>query len=242
VVAQHPCDPVAVRKPPSIDESMIDRILYERMVIGNEVCDSIAKLGRLHATVLLSGEPGTGRTLAARLLHEQSPWADAPLRTINCSLAGGSWGAWWVKRGTLVLENVSALNKSEQKLLLQRMQEYPLPDRVICTTLPTLRRLVARRIFSEELYYRINVISLELQPLRERPDVILPLAAYAATRAAAAQNKLVPQITADAVDVLLHYRWPGNVRELEHVITLPVGRSQHNAITASDVIIEPRSS
>jgi DNA-binding NtrC family response regulator len=113
---------------------------------------------------------------------------------------------------------------------------------VICTTPPTLSRLVDRRIFSEELYHRINVISMELQPLRERPDVILPLATYAATRAAAAQNKLVPQITSDARDVLLRYRWPGNVRELERVITLAVGRSQHNAITASDVSVESRSS
>jgi DNA-binding NtrC family response regulator len=242
VAAQHLCDRVAVRKPPSIDESLIDKILYERLVIGNYVWDLIPIFVRSHTTLLVSGEPGSGRTVAARLIHEQSPWADAPLKTIDCSLPGASWGAWWVTRGTLVLENVSALNKSEQKLLLQRMQEDSLPDRVICTTAPMLRRLVDRRIFSEELYHRINVISLELQPLRERPDVILPLAEYAAIRAAAAQNKLVPQITPDAGDALLRYRWPGNVRELERVITLAVSRSRHNAITASDVIVESRSS
>jgi DNA-binding NtrC family response regulator len=242
VAAQHRCDRVAVRKPPTIDESLIDKILYERMVIGNDAWDVIPKFARCHATVLLSGEPGSGRTLAARLIHEQSPWADAPLKTVNCSLPRASWGAWSVTRGTLVLDNVSALEKSAQKLLLERMHEYPLPYRVICTTQPTLCRLVDRRIFSEELYHRINVISMELQPLRERPDVILPLATYAAARAAAAQNKRVPHITSDAVDALLRYRWPGNVRELERVITLAVGRSKHNAMTASDVIVESRSS
>jgi len=190
VAAQQLCDGVAVQRP-SIDET-----LYERMVIGNEVWDVIPKFVRGHTTVLLSGEPGSDRTLAARVVHARSPWADAPLLALDCSLPGTIGRALAATRGTVVLENVHALYLSEQNQLLEQMREYRLGDRLICTTTtPMLTSLVDCGIFSEEFYYRINVISLELQPLRERPDVILPLAACAATRAAAAQNKLVPQIT-----------------------------------------------
>jgi DNA-binding NtrC family response regulator len=236
VAAQEPCDQVPTPTPPSFDE-----MRHARMVIGNDAWKLILSLARSSASVLVSGERGTGRTLAARLFHELSLEPDAPLLTVDCSQPGTIWRACSSEtRGTLVLENLTALNMSEQKQVLEWMRQKSRPPcRLICTTAAMPSHLVERGLFSANLYYRINVISLELQPLRERPDVILPLAVYAATRAAAVQNKLMPQITPPAFDVLLRYGWPGNVRELDRVMALAVGRRQ-NSITASDVIVESR--
>ena len=222
----------------------LDEMRHARMVIGDWGWRFMLGVARLPSPVLITGEPGTGRTLAARLFHEVSFERDTSLLIVDCSrLVNIRRACSSAARGTLVLENVTSLNMAEQTEVLEWMWHDSLPDcRMVCTSSTRLRDLVEAGLFSERLYQRLNVLPpLELDPLRERPKEILPLAEHMAIREAAAQDMAAPHITPQAADVLRRYRWPGNVRELERVIARAVGRARHNAIRASDIIIESRS-
>jgi two-component system, response regulator FlrC len=237
--AEQRLDPPAAPRLLSLDE-----LRYARMVIGDWGWRFMLGVARVRGPVLITGEPGTGRTLAARLFHEMSFEEDASLLIVDCSrLVDIRRTCSSATRGTFVLENVTSLNLSEQTQVVEAMWHKSLPGcRVVCTASTSLRDLAEAGLFSEELYYRMNLLPpLELDALRERPKAILPLAEHMATREAAVQNKVAPHITPQAADVLRRHRWPGNVRELERVMARAVGRAQHNPIRASDVILESRS-
>src|SRR5262249_35213192 len=97
-------------------------------------------------------------------------------------------------------------------------QQIAVDIRVIAATNRDLEQMVEANQFRQDLYYRLNVVNLELPPLRERPDDIPILAAHFAVKAAAKHNKTTPTFTPHFVNSLLAYRWPGNIRELENVI------------------------
>jgi DNA-binding NtrC family response regulator len=90
--------------------------------------------------------------------------------------------------------------------------------RVIAATNRDLEQMVETYQFRQDLYYRLNVVNLELPPLRERPDDVPILASHFAVKAAAKHNKTTPTFTPAFVNSLLAYRWHGNIRELENVI------------------------
>jgi len=90
--------------------------------------------------------------------------------------------------------------------------------RVIAATNRNLEQMVEANQFRADLYYRLNIVNLELPPLRERPDDIPILATHFAAKAASKHNKPTPMFTPAFVNCLLNYRWPGNIRELENVI------------------------
>jgi two-component system response regulator PilR (NtrC family) len=96
--------------------------------------------------------------------------------------------------------------------------EVPVDVRILSATHKNLGELVAEGSFREDLYYRINVIGLQVPPLRDRGEDVLMLAHHALTRLAAAQAVPTPHLTSAAQDALLGYRFPGNVRELENIL------------------------
>jgi DNA-binding NtrC family response regulator len=143
-------------------------------------------------------------------------------------------------RGSIVLEDVSALNASDQAHLLHCLLDGARPDRVICTTTPRIRQLVEQNAFSEAFFYRLNVIAIWLKPLRERREVILMLAIDAMARAAAVQSKSMPNLTPAGMDRVLRYSWPGNIRELDRVMALAVAGAEGGVIDADGIVLTSR--
>jgi len=97
-------------------------------------------------------------------------------------------------------------------------QELTVDIRVVAATNRNLEQMVEANQFRADLYYRLNIVNLELPPLRERPDDIPILATHFAAKAANKHNKPTPSFAPALVNRLLAYRWPGNIRELENVI------------------------
>ncbi|HZS04717.1 MAG TPA: sigma-54 dependent transcriptional regulator [Blastocatellia bacterium] len=131
--------------------------------------------------------------------------------------------------GTLFLDEIGELTPSMQVKLLRVLQErqferiggkdlLSVDIRVMAATNRNLEKLVDEGTFRSDLYYRLNVISLELPPLRERADDIPMLAAHFARKAADKHGKRTPDFTESFVNYLIAYHWPGNIRELENVI------------------------
>jgi len=131
--------------------------------------------------------------------------------------------------GTLFLDEIGELSPAMQVKLLRVLQEreferlggkqvITVDIRVIAATNRNLEQMVEANQFRADLYYRLNIVNLELPPLRERPDDIPILATHFAAKAASKYNKPTPMFTPAFVNSLLAYRWPGNIRELENVI------------------------
>lgn len=143
---------------------------------------------------------------------------------------GGKPGLFELSNGgTLFLDEIGEISVHLQAKLLRVLQEkrvrrlgssreLPVDVRIITATNRDLEDMVARRLFREDLYYRLNVIPLFLPPLRERPEDIPLLAEQFLKRFAAKLQTPVYRFTAEAMEKLQVYSWPGNVRELENVI------------------------
>lgn len=131
--------------------------------------------------------------------------------------------------GSLFLDEIGELPPSMQVKLLRVLQErqferlggkdlISVDIRVIAATNRNLEKMIADGTFRSDLYYRLNVVTLELPPLRERADDIPMLAAHFARKAAAKHARVAPSFTQSFIDYLMAYHWPGNIRELENVI------------------------
>ena len=107
--------------------------------------------------------------------------------------------------------------------------------RLIAATHQNLERLIAEGKFREDLYYRLNVISLTLPPLRERPDDVLELAVFFLKRTAPRAGKRALRFEDEALESLTRYSWPGNIRELQNVIERAVVLAEGEAITVADL-------
>ena len=131
--------------------------------------------------------------------------------------------------GTLFLDEIGEISPAIQVKLLRFLQErtfervggnetLKVDVRIIAATNRELRAEVAAGRFREDLYYRLNVVNLEMPPLRARPSDLLPLATHFLARFAGENGKAVDGFAADAIERIGAYRWPGNVRELENVM------------------------
>ncbi|TXH03193.1 MAG: propionate catabolism operon regulatory protein PrpR [Nevskiaceae bacterium] len=226
-------------------------------VVGNgramrALREHIARCAAHDATVLIGGETGTGKELAAQALHAQSRRRKGPFVAINCGaiaeslleseLFGYEEGAFTGSRrggrvglieavhgGTLFLDEIGEMPLALQTRLLRVLEErevlrvgatlpQPVDLRVVAATHCDLAARVREGRFRRDLYYRLNVLRLELPPLRAHPEDIAPLAQHFLARAGGGLK-----LGADAMALLRGYDWPGNVRELRNVIErLPV--------------------
>lgn len=143
--------------------------------------------------------------------------------------------------GTIFLDEISAMSPALQGKLLRVLQEKEIrrvggnddiqvDARVVAATNRRLEELIEEKVFREDLYYRLSVIPIEIKPLRERPDDILPLA-YHLLRSETIEGCEVPGLESDVRDVLTRYTWPGNVRELENAMKHAVTFVKGNRIT-----------
>lgn len=216
-----------------------------------KVLEMARQVAETDATILITGESGTGKGVLAKAIHFWSQRASGPFSTINCpslssellksELFGHVKGAFTgairnqpgriatTEGGTLFLDEVAELPAEIQPRLLRFLQdrEYERVGdprtrqsdvRLITATNKDLREAVAESSFREDLFYRLNVIELEVPPLRQHADDILPLARSFLFRFAQKYNRTVRGFTSRAEQRLRAYLWPGNVRELENSV------------------------
>ena len=209
----------------------------------------IERMARYDAPVLVVGETGTGKELAARAIHYQSDRRDAPFVPLNCGavpetlieseLFGCERGAFTDARqarsgliaaaegGTLFLDELDSLPLRAQVSLLRFLQDYrsrPVGGtrecsgdvRVVAAASPRLHELLETGAFRDDLAFRLNVLLLEMPPLRDRPGDARVLAEHFIARHAR-QHALTPRALAPGcIDWIARYAWPGNVRELDN--------------------------
>jgi Nif-specific regulatory protein len=154
--------------------------------------------------------------------------------------------------GTLFLDEVGDMSTSTQAKILRVLQEHEFERlggtrtlkvdvRIITATNRNLAQMVKEGRFREDLYYRLNVVSVEMPPLRDRKDDIPALAEFFVKRFAGELKKRVDAVEPDALRVLMRHQWPGNIRELENVIERAVLLTDGPAITAADLQVGDHS-
>lgn len=219
------------------------------------------------ATILISGETGTGKEMVARAIHQTSPRQRERFVAINVSaipetlldaeLFGHARGAFTgavamrqgrleqADKGTLFLDEVGTMPMALQMKMLRVLQEreferlgdnrtIKVDVRIVAATNADLLKMVKDGTFREDLYYRLNVIAVQLTPLRERPDDIPLLVQSFLSKFSNREITKSPnheiQVSQEAMRRLMAYPWPGNVRQLENAIERALamlgGRSQ----------------
>ncbi len=214
------------------------------------------------STLLIRGETGTGKDLLASIIHLLGPNNEEPLLKVDCanlpaslleaelfgcgaasSTAGRRGRLEMAGRGTVVLDEVSALPMPLQSRLLHAIEEkrlnragdlVPLEARLIMLTNVDLEHAVSRRTFREDLYYRLNLMPMTVPPLRERRADIAPLACHFAEQLSDLHRKPRLTFTPAALAALEHYSFPGNVRELRTLLERTVIESSAPALTLED--------
>jgi len=232
-----------------------ERTRFESMIgqsksmqeIFNLICD----VAPMESTVLITGETGTGKGLAAKAIHTNSPRRNGPFVTVNCGaipehlmeseLFGHQKGAFTDAKetkkgrlelahgGTLFLDEVGEIGMRMQIDLLRVLEDrvfyrvggtQPMEAdfRVIAATNRNLEKAIKDGSFREDLFYRLNVISMKMPSLKQRKEDIPLLADHFLRRFVQETNKNIDKVSREAMDELMLYDWPGNVRELENAI------------------------
>ncbi len=251
----------------------LDRQFGMNNIIGNdvrmqktfEIIDSIADT---RATVLITGQSGTGKSLIARAIHQRSDRRDAPFVEVACGalpenlleselfghVAGSFTGAIGNKEGkfkqadggTIFLDEVGTASPGLQVKLLRVLQElefeqvggtntFKVNTRVILATNDDLSKAVEEGKFRQDLFYRINVINLQLPSLKQRPGDIPMLAHHFLEKVSGETGKMIEGFDASAMQALQQYHWPGNVRELQNIVERCVLLGKGPLITVDDL-------
>jgi transcriptional regulator with PAS, ATPase and Fis domain len=148
--------------------------------------------------------------------------------------------------GTIFLDEIGEMSLGMQAKLLRVIQEkevylvgsrkpISVDVRIISATNKELRSLVEKNLFREDLYYRLNVINIEIPPLRDREDDVFLLISYFMRRYALEMGIEQPQISEDALNILRNYPWPGNVRELDNLVQRLLVMNDDDAIKPADL-------
>ncbi|WP_438311632.1 sigma-54 interaction domain-containing protein [Sporosarcina sp. FA9] len=224
--------------------------LLENIIGSSKVIRSIKETIQMIAPsdlpVLIQGESGTGKELFAHSIHQLSDRSDKPFIKLNCAaippelLESELFGRaetegrlHLANDGTLFLDDVGNMPLSVQVKLLRVMQEGLIESigsvqskkvnvRVIAASNQPLKSLIESGKFREDLYYRIQAITLQLPPLRERMDDFIEITNYLFHKSLMRAGKRNLIFATDTMEYLQAYHWPGNVRELQNVVQAAV--------------------
>jgi two-component system response regulator HydG len=235
-----------------------------------KVFSTIRRVANANVDVLIIGETGTGKELAARSVHDLSDRSIGPFVPVDCGAIpeslleseffGYEKGAFtgaerqrtglleMANSGTFFLDELGDLPLVLQAKLLRTLQERKLRRvggnqevdidvRIVAATSRDLDRMVKERTFREDLFYRINVVRIDLPSLRERGDDLGLLAEWMVEKISRENSAPVPAISSEAWAVLSRYNWPGNVRELQNVIRRALALSDNDVIEPEDLPI-----
>jgi two-component system response regulator HydG len=216
-----------------------------------KLIEMMSMIAPSEATVLITGDSGTGKELIARSLHFNSPRKDKPLVVVNCAaitetlleseLFGHEKGSFTgadkrregrfmqAASGTIFLDEIGETSSTMQAKLLRVLQEKEIQRvggeetlkvdvRIVAATNRDLEKEVAEGNFREDLFYRLNVMPLNVPPLKERREDVPLLAQHFMTKFSDKNRKAIKGLVPLAMDMLVNYDWPGNVRELENAI------------------------
>lgn len=227
------------------------------------VMEQVRMVAATNATVLLTGESGSGKELISRSIHQLSNRRNRPFIAVNCGaipmslieseLFGFEKGAFTdareahagtfekADRGTLFLDEVGELPMDAQVKLLRVLEEKRITRiggknpinidvRIIAATNRILEDQVKSGSFRLDLFYRLNVFSINLPPLRERKDDILHLTAFFIKKYNQLLSLSVEGIAPESLELLQQYNWPGNVRDLENAVQSAIILTQQGLI------------
>jgi len=177
-----------------------------------------------NSTVLILGETGTGKELAAKAIHNASSRKDRFMIKVSCAnlpahlIESELFGKFELANdSTLFLDEIAEIPLELQTRLLQTIQEKE-HVRIIAATDRNLRELVEAGQFRSDLFYRLNVFPIHVPPLRERKEDLPLLASHFIDQHTQRIGKKITNISHRALETLMRYDWPGNVRELENLI------------------------
>lgn len=251
----------------------LDRHYAQDNIVGQDirmlkVFDMVASVADTKATVLITGESGTGKSMIARSIHRQSSRSGKPFIEVACGalpenlleselfghVAGAFTGATGDKvgrfmqanGGTIFLDEIGTASPAMQVKLLRVLQElefeqvggsrtFKVDVRVLLATNEDLAQAVAEGRFRQDLYYRINVINIELPALRERRADIALLAQTFLAELREDTNRPVKGFSEEALAALESYPWPGNIRELQNVVERSVLLGKGEVILPADL-------
>jgi two-component system, NtrC family, response regulator AlgB len=229
--------------------------------------DILMRAAKTPASILILGESGTGKTVAARVVHQNSHLADKPFVTVSCpslskelleselfghvkgSFTGAIKDHWGKVRaadgGTLFLDEIGDLPMEIQPKLLRLLQEREYERlgenvtrqanvRIIAATNKDLKKRVAEGAFREDLYFRLNVIAVEMPPLRMLDNDVIRFAEHYAKFFAVQCGRKIESLSPEAIACIRAYGWPGNLRELRNSIERAVIMARHDKIVPSD--------
>ncbi|BHH82470.1 sigma-54-dependent transcriptional regulator [Desulforhopalus sp. 52FAK] len=252
----------AVKQPHTFNDLIGESPAMEELFL------KLSRIADSEASLLITGESGSGKELTARAAHMHSRRKKQPLTTINCAampsqlleseLFGHTKGAFtdathhnaglFLKAdgGTLFLDEVGEIPLELQPKLLRALEERlvrplggtterPFDVRIVAATNRDLESAVEDGLFREDLYYRLNVINIEMPPLRSRGNDILLLAGKFIEQFSKQQNKAITGLSNAASEKLLEYSWPGNVRELRNAIEHAVALTHYEKIIPEDL-------
>ncbi len=236
-----------------------------RMARVFEIVNSVADS---RATVLLTGESGTGKSLIARAIHRRSSRSENPFVEVACGslpetlleselfghVRGAFTGATVDKMGkfkqadtgTIFLDEIGTASPSMQVKLLRVLQDlefeqvggnktFHVDTRAVLATNENLEQAVQEGRFRQDLFYRINVINIEIPPLRDRISDIPVLARKFLQTVCEESGRQVESFSEEALCILQKYSWPGNVRELQNVVARAVLLGSGEVVTARDL-------
>jgi len=240
-----------------------------------KIIELIKTVAPTNATVLITGNTGTGKEVIARALHQQSlrhnktflvtSCAALPESLLESELFGHEKGAFTgavekkkgkfeaADKGTLFLDEIGEINANTQVHLLRALeekkitrvggnQEIDVDVRLIAATNKDLKTLIRQEKFREDLYYRLNVVTIHVPPLKERREDILPLADFFLRKSLEENKSTIKKFSPEVIKFMLNYSWPGNVRELENMIERGVILSKGSVIDLDELpqdIIHP---
>lgn len=239
------------------------------------IAQLVDKSSDTHPVLLICGETGTGKDVAARLYHQSGSWNSKPFVHVDCAslpnelieaeLFGYERGAFTnahqskaglievAEQGTLFLDEVGELPIDLQAKLLNVLErrvvrrigstkEIPISAHFVAATNRNLADMVTEGTFRSDLYFRLNILELELPALRERTDDISILVAFYLDKISRRYGLASPHLSPSATDVMKHYSWPGNIRELQHILERAVMLCQNGIINSNDLLLQAESS
>jgi NtrC-family two-component system response regulator AlgB len=248
-------------------------LLESSTPLVTQVMDILLRAAKTPASILILGESGTGKSVMARAVHQQSHLANKPFVTVTCPslsrelleselfghVKGAYTGALRDRRGkveaaaggTMFLDEIGDLPMEIQPKLLRLLQEREYERvgenvirhaevRVIAATSRDLKKRVAEGAFREDLYFRLNVITAEMPPLRQRPGDLIRFAEHYFKHFAALCGRHLDGFSEAASAAIRAYAWPGNFRELRNAIERAVIMAKGNKINREDLPAELR--
>jgi DNA-binding NtrC family response regulator len=208
----------ALRTPPPASQPALNMAYLGKAAVIAELRERLETIKNLRTPVLLTGEPGCGKSLCARFLHvSNTPWVEPESFAVLDDAANNLVGQ--AAEGTLFLHGISDLTPTQQRnlwLQISKLERYH--TRLISSCSKPLARLVAEGVFDARLFSAISPIQLRVPSLREHLEDVPELAKLVLERSIEAKEVPARQFTTAALNALRGYDWPGNLAELENVV------------------------